>query len=180
MGSVFKVNPNTGAEKAIYYFTGGSDGGTPAGGLIKIAGPLYGTAAQGGRNSCFGGCGTVFSINPATGAETTLYTFQGGNDGANPSGDLLKVGNLLYGTTGGGGDACSAVTGCGTVYSIDLQTGQEKILYAFQNGTDGAFPVVSLIDDRGTLYGTTYEGGVDRKFKYPCNFGCGTIFSYTP
>ena len=179
-GSVFAVDPNTGAEKIIYFFTGGSDGGAPYGGLINIGGLLYGTTTKAGSNACFGGCGTVFSVNPATGTETTLYTFQGGADGANPSGDLLKVGNLLYGTTGGGGGACSAVTGCGTVYSINLQTAQEKILYAFQNGTDGAFPVRSLIDYRGTLYGTTYQGGVDRNYKYPCNFGCGTIYSYTP
>jgi len=37
-GSVFAVDLNTGVEKIIYFFTGGSDGGVPYGGLINVGG----------------------------------------------------------------------------------------------------------------------------------------------
>jgi uncharacterized repeat protein (TIGR03803 family) len=54
------------------------------------------------RGSCLGGgtgCGTVFSLDPETGAETVLYTFAGGTDGYYPGANLLDVNGVLYGTT---------------------------------------------------------------------------------
>lgn len=45
-----------------------------------------------------------------------------------------------------------------------------KILYSF-GGHDGAYPLASLIDVGGTLYGTTSRGGAH---------GGGTVFSITP
>ena len=64
---VFKLSPS-GTETVLYSFTGGSDGATPAGGLIADrAGNLYGTAWLGGVSgsgcSFFGfGCGVVFKL----------------------------------------------------------------------------------------------------------------------
>jgi len=42
-------------------------------------------------------------------------------------------------------------------------------------GTDGALPNANLIDVKGTLYGTTYEGGGGSD----CinSGGCGTVFA---
>jgi hypothetical protein len=54
----------------------------------------------------------VFSVNPATGAENALYAFTGGTDGATPFGSLVKVGDVLYGTTRDGGTSSS-----GTVFA---------------------------------------------------------------
>jgi uncharacterized repeat protein (TIGR03803 family) len=54
--------------------------------------------------------------------------------------------------------------------------GAEKVLYTFQGGSDGFFPVAGLIfDTHGNAYGTTLIGGGG-----PCEFGCGTIFKLTP
>ena len=40
--------------------------------------------------------------------------------------------------------------------------GEEKMLYAFKGGSDGSYPVSSLITDgAGNLYGTTLSGGVN-------------------
>jgi hypothetical protein len=50
-----------------------------------------------------------------TGAEKVLYSFQSGNDGANPSASLLAVKGLLYGTTEYGGE--TKYTNDGTVFS---------------------------------------------------------------
>jgi uncharacterized repeat protein (TIGR03803 family) len=51
----------------------------------------------------------------------------------------------------------------------------EAVIYSFKDGTDGATPHSGLIDVGGTLYGTTYQGGVTA-----CGLGCGTVFSVTP
>lgn len=179
-GTVYAVNPKNGKEKVVHFFAGGSDGIEPYAGLINVAGTLYGATLREGGGSCFGGCGTLFSIDLSTGTETVLYIFQGGADGANPTSALLNVGGILYGTTGGGGAGCSAITGCGTVFSIDPETGKEKVLHVFRDGSDGSRPSAPLIDVGGTLYGTTYAGG-GATFPAPCfQTGCGTIFSYRP
>jgi uncharacterized repeat protein (TIGR03803 family) len=67
-GTVFKLDPS-GNETVLHNFTGGSDGGSPFGGLIMDAsGNLYGAAETGGDISCPGseevGCGTVFELTP--------------------------------------------------------------------------------------------------------------------
>ena len=79
-GTVFKISA-TGALTTLYSFTGGKDGGDPRAGLVQGSdGNFYGTTVNGGTNGDFG---TVFKIS-ATGALTTLYSFTGGKDGANP------------------------------------------------------------------------------------------------
>jgi uncharacterized repeat protein (TIGR03803 family) len=64
------------------------------------------------------------------------------------------------------------------VFTIDLVTGNETVLYSFcgQPGcTDGALPSASLIDVKGTLFGTTLFGGVYNCQNMPP--GCGTAFA---
>ena len=60
-GTVFKIAPD-GIFSVIYDFTGGADGGGPAGTLkIDSAGNIYGTTASGGSS----GNGTVFKLSPS-------------------------------------------------------------------------------------------------------------------
>lgn len=174
-GTVFTVNPETGAEKVIYSFMGGADGWGPEALLNDYNGTLYGTTASlpepGFPNG--GGNGTVFAISTA-GAEQPLHSFTGSPDGANPEGFVINVNGTLYGTTFvGGTGSCgySSSTGCGTVFTVDPQTGAENVIYSFTGGTDGAGPRAGLADVNGTLYGTTYFGGAS---------GNGTVFSITP
>jgi uncharacterized repeat protein (TIGR03803 family) len=49
------------------------------------------------------------------------------------------------------------------------------VLQSF-NGTDGANPYASLIDVKGTLYGTTFYGGSG---SFCGSHPCGTVFSVT-
>ena len=79
--------------------------------------------------------GTVFKIS-ATGALTTLYSFTGGKDGANPYAGLVQGsdGNF-YGTTVRGGTNNNA----GTVFKISA-TGALTTLYSFTGGKDGGSP----------------------------------------
>src|ERR1017187_4579276 len=98
-GTVFQINPS-GALTSLYSFTGGNDGGNPQAGLVQGSdGNLYGTTYGGGTN----GDGTVFKISTGR-AYTSLYSFTGGNDGANPWAGLVqgRDGNF-YGTTERGG-----------------------------------------------------------------------------
>ena len=163
-------------EKTVYSFCSQpncADGASPQASLIDVSGTLYGTTGGGGSSGCNGeGCGTVFSLDPATGTETVVYSFcSKGNcaDGATPYAGLLDMNGMLYGTTVYGG-----VNNNGTLFSIDPGNGTETVLYSFcskGNCADGANPYASLIEMNGTLYGTTHYGGTHR---------AGTVFSFTP
>lgn len=118
-GTVFRIT-TSGEEKVLYSFAGGADGFAPTDRLTNVGGTLYGTTAVGGdAKDCSTyhypvGCGTVFKVT-TSGTESVLYSFSGGNDGARPNGDLIKVGGRLYGTTADGG-----AYGFGTAFSLPL------------------------------------------------------------
>ena len=127
LGAVLAVDPTTGAAKEVYSFSGGADGYGPSGGLLDVDGTLYGLTQNGGISpNCLFGCGTVFAVNPVTGAEKVVYAFQGKNDGVSPAGSLLDAGGVLFGTTAGGG-----AYEMGTVFALNLKTGVERVLYSF-------------------------------------------------
>jgi uncharacterized repeat protein (TIGR03803 family) len=172
-GLVFSVNVNTHAETVLYRFTGGNDGYFGAPGLVQHGGLLYGAALFGGTSDH----GVVFAVDPGTGAESVLHNFSAGKDGRTPTGGLVFHAGKLYGTTeGGGNNGCriGVLLGCGTVFSIDLSSGHEKILYRFGGGQDGGFPAVGVTYHDGFLYGTTAEGGGTG-----CNGnGCGTVYKF--
>jgi uncharacterized repeat protein (TIGR03803 family) len=176
---------NTDNYKVVHSFGAGSDGSSPQAGLVDVGGTLYGTTYDGGSYAkCYtfySGCGTVFSITQ-TGTERVVHSFSGyPADGAFSQAGLIDVKGTLYGTTSAGGsNYCyfySTVYYCGTVFSITPR-GKEKVLYSFGEGTGSANPAATLIDVKGTLYGTTRFGGAVNSSK--CNGGCGTVFSITP
>ncbi|HTT84104.1 MAG TPA: choice-of-anchor tandem repeat GloVer-containing protein [Rhizomicrobium sp.] len=156
-GSVFSFNLMSGAVTFLHKFGRREYGREPMAGLIDINGILYGTTTSGG-NRC--DCGTVFSLDPATGAETVLHAFADGPDGDGPLAGLTDVNGVLYGTTYAGGPS-RHITG-GTVFSLDLTTGAESVVYDFcarRRGCGGFYPRAGLIDVKGKLYGTTTSGG---------------------
>jgi uncharacterized repeat protein (TIGR03803 family) len=75
-----------------------------------------------------------------------------------------SAGNL-YGTL-------AIVGNYGGVFKMD-PTGTYTILYSFTGGLDGTTPGGAGVvrDAKGNLYGTTYQGGVSRKY--------GTVFELT-
>jgi uncharacterized repeat protein (TIGR03803 family) len=88
--------------------------------------------------------------------ESVLHSFANSPDGANPRyvAPVLDTKGNLYGTTNYGG-----THGLGTVFEV-TPSGTTTILHSFNvNGTDGAYPVASLVFYQGNLYGTTTEGG---------------------
>jgi uncharacterized repeat protein (TIGR03803 family) len=148
--------------QVLYNFTG-DNGLLPSDSLVvDKAGNLYGTAPQGGAP----GYGVVFKLAP-DGTGTTLYSFNGGADGANPHGFLAvdPEGNL-YGMTFAGG-----ATGNGTVFKL-APNGTKTVLHDFAGGKDGAGPTGGILRDKsGRLWGSTYFAG-------PGNDG--TVFTVSP
>jgi len=114
-GTVFRISTK-GILTTLHSFTGGHDGGNPEAGLVQGSdGYFYGTTSVGGAytNQYGNGLGTVFKIS-TNGALTTLYSFTGANDGANPSTGLVQAGDgYFYGTTLHGGPDNS-----GTVFRL--------------------------------------------------------------
>ena len=161
VGTVFAIAPS-GAETVLHSFEGSGDGSSPYGGLVDVSGMLYGTTLDGGAHNQ----GTVFTITPS-GAETVLYSFGGGSgDGGLPYSGLTDVNGTLYGTTYQGGAYNE-----GTVFTI-TPSGAESVVHSFGGGSgDGAGPQAGVIEMNGTLYGTTYSGGL---------FNNGTVFAITP
>jgi uncharacterized repeat protein (TIGR03803 family) len=178
-GTVFEVSPG-GTLTVLHTFQGGADGGAPQGGVISdSSGNLYGTTGAGGNGVDCGsfGCGTVFKI-ATDGTETILHAFQAdGSDGVAPQSTLVMDGSgNLFGTTDEGG-TCLYSGGCGTVFKV-APDGTETVLYSFQAGDDGYFPLAGVaMDSKGNLYGTTKFGG-SRGCKK--RLGCGTVFNLTP
>jgi uncharacterized repeat protein (TIGR03803 family) len=157
----------------VYAFERGNDGDGPLTSLLNFGGTLYGTTAGGGGGTCSGGCGTVFSVTTG-GVENILYAFKGNIDrGIKPYAGLIAAGGKLYGTTTSGGASTTCDSGCGTVFSLTT-AGKEKVVYSFQQGSDGGEPSAGLIDEGGILYGTASEGGGGS-----CEGGCGAVFSMT-
>jgi uncharacterized repeat protein (TIGR03803 family) len=52
-----------------------------------------------------------------------------------------------------------------------------QVLYRFDRYPNGSYPLAGLVNVKGTLYGTTKNGG---KGCHRLSFGCGTVFSITP
>jgi uncharacterized repeat protein (TIGR03803 family) len=177
-GVVFSVNTNGAGFRTLYSFTAmdtlnatNTDGALPLGGLALASNLLYGTTFAGG----LGGRGTVFAIQTNGSGFTALHHFTttapvtGTNtDGASPCAALTLSGDTLYGTASAGGAGAA-----GTVFSLNTDGTQFQTLHSFAplaaNGTntDGAFPVVPLLQSSNSLYGTTFAGGP----------GAGTVFS---
>jgi uncharacterized repeat protein (TIGR03803 family) len=167
-GTLFALDPDTGAEQVLHSFGSGTDGYTPEAGLTDVMSTLYGTTYTGGAS----GNGVAFAFDLKTGAESVIYSFcsrQNCTDGSEPFAGLDAAEDTLYGMAANGG-----ANDYGAVFAIDLKTGAETVLYSFcnrQNCTDGEGSDAGLIDVKGILYGTTYSGGAS---------GQGTVFAVKP
>jgi uncharacterized repeat protein (TIGR03803 family) len=173
-GVLFQLSPVNGEWKftIVHTFTGSRDGVGPAGLAFSPAGILFGSAA-----GAWGGFespsepGLIFAIVPLSGGgwkETVIYAFGGGTDGGLPSTPVFDKAGNIYGSGADGGiiNNCwggYGPIGCGVVFKISPLGGgkwQESVLYAFTGGIDGNQPDAGLVFDKGSLYGTTWSGGV--------------------
>jgi uncharacterized repeat protein (TIGR03803 family) len=158
-GTMFEIT--YGVEVALHNFTG-SGGEYPylTSVLMDKSGNLYGITYMGGAS----GYGTVYELSKS-GRFEVLHSFAGGTtDGCYPEGTLLMdADGNLYGTA----TECGS-SGNGIVWRVS-KNGTETVLHNFAGGSsDGAIPAAGVImDAKGNLYGTTYEGGTQ---------GDGTVY----
>ena len=152
-GAVFRVTTNGTGFAILHHFVLAADEGEVPFMLIQATdGALYGTTYAGGT----GNRGTVFKINTNGSGYRVLRHLQSvvTQDAGSPICRLLQLGNVLYGTTIGGG------TGGGTIFRIGLDGSGYEVVHRF--ATDGIRPVGGLTKGLGVLYGTTStsaEGG---------------------
>ncbi|HEY3333533.1 MAG TPA: choice-of-anchor tandem repeat GloVer-containing protein [Capsulimonadaceae bacterium] len=173
-GVIYKITP-AGDFTTLYTFLGGNDGAGPRGTLLRASdGAFYGSTFYGGAN----GAGTLFKIT-ADGTYTSLYSFTGLTDGANPDGRLVEGSDgLLYGSTTGGG-----VSNKGTLFRAST-VGDLASLYSFTGGADGGLPRGGLVqgpDKR--FFGTTVQGGASAKgvvFSLDVGLGTPAISALSP
>lgn len=152
-GTVFSIGENGSKYRVLHDFKGSPDGAAPAADMIDVHGALYGTTTS----------GVVFRISPTGANERVVWNAPGGSNAP-----LVDAGGTLYGTTQSGG-----TFGWGTVFSV-TPAGRGRTIYSFGsngNQVDAHNPLTSVILLKGTLYGTTSQGGV---------YNCGAIYSINP
>jgi uncharacterized repeat protein (TIGR03803 family) len=179
----------------IHEFSG-PDGAFPYAGLTADqAGNLYGTTTSGGNNNnCEdSGCGSVFELKHSGSGWvlSTLYTFQGGSDGAIPTARVLfGPDGVLYGTTLYGGNTNGNQYGWGTVFKLTAPAHvcesvscpwTHTVLYRFTGGSDGGNPGPGdlTFDATGNIYGTTQDGGIVHGSCFNPTQGCGVVYKLT-
>lgn len=178
LGTVYQLFLSNGdwSEKILYAFPGHVGGGglrgrNPSSTLVfNSQGYLVGTAEGGNANGC---CGVVFALVPHSGGnwtETVAFRFTkengGGTSFATPVFD--SHGNLY--NTGGGGQYDKGV-------AYRLKPGAHGVTDAYYSFcpnvgcSTGSNPAGGLIlDGSGSLYGTTFFGGL----------GYGVVYEITP
>ncbi len=186
-GTIFRVGKDGGNFEVVHAFERGSvEGDAPEGTLVQgDDGTLYGTTHGGGSE----GKGTVFALDPDTGAFSTLHSFQGMEGGPNPGVTLGRDG-ALYGTTAYGGMYSE-----GSVFRVSVNGSDFSTVHHFRGATsddpdedDDTRPVGGVTEGPdGSLYGVTHWGSPtnegtlyrirlpDRTFEHLHDFGGGGI-----
>ncbi len=143
-----------------------TNGAYPYGTLVQgLDGNMYGITAEGGRQRCSGGCGTIFNVTPE-GTLTTVHGFVG-TDGANPvTGLVMAATGNFYGSTFGKAPQGS-VNGTEPSYFFEL-TPDGTLTNLLVGGSTQ--PLVQDTID-GNFYGTNPPVGVGAQE--------GTIFKMT-
>ena len=159
-GTVFKVHARTGVLTTMAEFAG-KGGAGPFGGLVSDgAGSFLGTTQAGGRSDY----GTIFKVNAATGALSTLAEFPDLYPGypkfisyAGYSALTSEGAGSFLGTTGVDNADRS------TVFTFNPETKTMRTLVRFTDAAEtnkGSRPKCELVGDgAGSLWGTTAQGG---------------------
>lgn len=174
VGTVFRMTP-AGAITTLVQFTGSAGanpGAEPYGRLIWKDGFLYGTT----RTSSGVGFGTLFMVNPTSGAHTQRLTFGNGfSPGRNPLAGVIEAADgYLYGTNSAGASDGPD----GRLFRFNPATGGAETVGVFQGlsagaALSGSTPMSSLSYGLDGLYGTTYQGGPGNGTIFRINFGTG-------
>jgi len=161
--AVFRFDPATSAFRILHTFDTARDGhaGLNVGSLvIGPDGRLYGTTGGWFPGATPMRYGSVYRVDPVTGAGETLHLFSGDGPALrNPAAGLVVAGGQLYGTArfGGTPGPGPAQLGQGGIYHVDPATGAVSTAHLF-TGQNGRNPLVGLTrTSDGWLYGTAFQ-----------------------
>lgn len=177
-GTVFELTPKQNgsyAEKILYNFGSGSDGGTPYSNVIfDSSGNLYGTTAGGGAYRF----GTAFKLTKNSSgrwSETILHSFGNGTDGIEPITGLVfdRSGNLWGTTFVGGAISCSGDSYAGNVFELTPTSSgwTENVFANFCSDTGPGGAEGLVLNNSGNVFGVTFAGGT---------YGGGAAFEIIP
>ena len=157
-GSVFSLPANQSVQPTILHqFNPVTDGGQPRGPLVLGSdGALYGTTTLVGDlgTGNVQRTGTIFKLQQNGTGFLVLYTFTGGNDGAEPQTLMQGRDGVLYGTTYFGG-----ANNLGVLFKIQPDGTGFAVLHSFDAST-GAYPSGPLLQTvDGNLFGVAWSGG---------------------
>ena len=176
-GVIYRLDPDSGAVKTVYSFPGGTGGEYSQSPLLDMGGLLYGASAGGvAREGGAASCGTIYSVDPASGNEAVAYSFPGEAGGCSPDVTPVLLDGKLYGVTG------SARREKGTVYAFDPAAGTTAVLHSFKAGEE---PTASLTAVGNRLYGVAsqccdYGEGQGLLFSIDASTGrVNTLYSFT-
>jgi uncharacterized repeat protein (TIGR03803 family) len=163
-GRIYAVGVDGSNFRILHDLNGTTDGRSPNNELTLVNNTtLAGVAINGGDN----GVGTMFTMNVDGSNFQARHSFSSFVDGNFPHGELLQVGDKLYGTTTSGGPGFSATFApIGVVFSTNLDGTGFEIVHAFNglvvNGKKGASNIYGQLATDGTnLYGVSGNGGVN-------------------
>jgi len=167
LGTVYKVNEETGTLTLVAEFNLQENGYNPSGALMRDdAGNLWGSTMYSSGSTS----GSIFKIDPHTDDLSYEHFFAGDPSGKaiHPQGGLLDIGDgTFWGTTYGRGP----FMGSGSVYKYEPSTSTRTTLVEFTGDGEtnkGSGPTAPVVKDgQGNLWGTTSEGG---------SLGYGTVF----
>ncbi|MFC1668559.1 choice-of-anchor tandem repeat GloVer-containing protein [Chlamydiota bacterium] len=138
------------------------DGANPEGNLVQSGSTLYGMTETAGDNNY----GVILSAE-TDGSNFSVMRHLSYDDGGHSLGGFTLSGDTLYGMTWYGG-----AYGYGTIISINITGENFTVVHAFEGSTDdGGYPYGNLTIIGNTVYGMTYNGGVNND---------GIIFKYEP
>ncbi len=169
-GTIFRYDFQTGKDTAIVIFNNTTNGENPIGTLMQDPNDslLYGLTTYGGTY----GDGVLFSVNAATGKDSTRFQYKELVNGWEPyQGNLTWYNNMFYGLIWGGGPSDS-----GVIFSFDPTTNHDSTVYNFtKKHNDSYYPWGTQLTpySNGLMYGMTYGnqyGPIDG----------GSIFSFDP
>lgn len=182
--TIFSISPETDNFVVIHKFP---DVAYPDAALVQGAhGVLFGsTAHSGDTKSCFGGCGTLFTVDPVTLKYSRKFEFHDGADGAYPAVALVSDGQgHLYGGTGesGAGSARGVIFrindgsqphGTGLGYTVEYTFGDSQpekslaaemafdsgsgLFYGVANGDLSSFGTIFAFNPNSNILTTLYN-----------------------
>jgi uncharacterized repeat protein (TIGR03803 family) len=153
-GTIYRFDLESGGLSTIHTFAGATLVSNPNNTLVQVGSLLYGTSYTGGQY----GAGCIYSFDLASGQVDVHYSLEPEPGKAYLRGNLLRVGESIYGTTGSDG----------ALFKLDITTNEVTMLHAF-TGADGREATGSMVHFASSIFGVTSSGG---------QFGKGTVFKF--